>query len=130
MYTVVNKMFSDWLFFELQQRDMSQADLARASGITRGGISNLLNQVRKPDPDTCIAIAKALKLAPETVFRAAGMLPPPPPDEPPTLAEWIQIFLQADPDTREELLQYAQYRADQERKTKRRGSSPVDQTVD
>ena len=109
---------------------MSQADLARASGITRGGVSNLLNQVRKPDPDTCNAIAKAFNLPVETVFRAAGLLPPPPSNEPPTLAEWIEIFMQADEHTREDLLNYAQYRADQERKAKRRPANPLEQTVD
>jgi len=109
---------------------MSQADLARASGITRGGVSNLLNQVRKPDPDTCNAIAKAFNLPVETVFRAAGLLPPPPSNEPPTLAEWIEIFMQADEKTREDLLNYAQYRADQERKAKRRPANPLEQTVD
>jgi transcriptional regulator with XRE-family HTH domain len=57
---------------------MTQADLVRASGISRGGVSNLINQVRDPDPKSCKAIAKALNLPVELVFRKAGLLPPEP----------------------------------------------------
>lgn len=53
---------------------MSQADLARKSNLTTGGISNLINQVRKPNPETCIAIARALNIPPEIIFRKAGIL--------------------------------------------------------
>lgn len=76
MYSTVNKTFSEWLFDELKKRDMSQSDLARATGITKGGISNLLNQVRKPDVKTIGAIASAFTMDPEELFRIAGLLPP------------------------------------------------------
>jgi len=115
----MNTKFSEWLFNELRKRDMSQADLARASGITRGGVSNLLNQVRRPDPGTCTAIAKAFNLPPETVFRAAGLLPSAPPDQPPTLLQWINLYLEADDDTREDLLNYAIYRAQLQKNKKK-----------
>jgi len=75
MFTAVNdKLFSEWLIDELRLREMSQADLARKSNLTTGGVSNLINQVRKPNPETCIAIARALNIPPETVFRKAGIL--------------------------------------------------------
>ena len=76
------------------------------------------------------SIAGALHLPPDEVFRAAGILPSVESDAPPTLAEWIEIFMQADEHTREDLLNYAQYRADQERKAKRRPANPLEQTVD
>lgn len=68
--------FSEWVLQELDSRGWSQSDLARASGLTRGTISNLLNEVASPNPQTCIQIAKAFELPPEVVLRKAGILPP------------------------------------------------------
>ena len=68
--------FSEWVLQELDTRGWSQSDLARASGLTRGTISNLLNEVASPNPQTCIQIAKAFELPPEVVLRKAGILPP------------------------------------------------------
>lgn len=69
--------FPDWLQSEMDKRGMSQSDLARSSGINRQVISTYVNRQRtKPDPEVLIAIARALRLPPETVFRAAGLLPP------------------------------------------------------
>jgi transcriptional regulator with XRE-family HTH domain len=68
--------FADWLTQELNQRDMSPADLARAMRKDQGIISRLLRGERNPNPETLTAIARALRLPPETVFRAAGLLPP------------------------------------------------------
>jgi transcriptional regulator with XRE-family HTH domain len=69
-------IFSEWVLQELGSRGWSQSDLARASGLTRGTISNLLNEVASPNPQTCIQIAKAFELPPEVVLRKAGILPP------------------------------------------------------
>lgn len=60
----------------MAKREMSQADLSRKTGLTTGGISNLINQVRNPSPEACTAIAAALNIQQETVFRAAGLLSP------------------------------------------------------
>lgn len=68
--------FGTWLVAELEQRDLSQSDLARMSGLSRGTLSNMISGVRGRGPDSIMAIAKALKLPPEQVFRAAGILPP------------------------------------------------------
>jgi len=35
----------------------------------------LINQVRKPSPEACNAIASAFKMNPEDIFRIAGLLP-------------------------------------------------------
>lgn len=68
-------MFNEWLLSQLQERDWSQADLARASGLTRPAISNYING-RVPDQSAIRKIAKAFKLSDEIVFRAAGILKP------------------------------------------------------
>lgn len=110
--------FPDWLNEQMKQRNLSQSELARMSKISQSQISLVLNRDRKPGSDFCASIAHALRLPTEDVFRAAGILPPPPPNEPPTLAEWIQIYLQADEATREDMLTYAQFRAEKSRQGK------------
>lgn len=68
--------FGEWLLLELEKRDWSQAELARKSGVTRQAINAFVNQRRMtPDNDTLIGIASALNEPPETVYRAAGLLP-------------------------------------------------------
>lgn len=67
--------FGDWLQNEMDSRDMSQADLSRSSGLTTAGVAYLVNGKRNPGQDACIKIAHALRLPPETVFQAAGILP-------------------------------------------------------
>ena len=68
-------MFNDWLLDRLKEKEWSQADLARASGLTTAAISKYING-RTPDDTALSKIAKALKLPAETVYRAAGVLPP------------------------------------------------------
>jgi transcriptional regulator with XRE-family HTH domain len=68
-------MFNGWLLKKLQEMNWKQADLARHSGITRAAISNYING-RVPDETALNKIAKAFKIPPEIVFRAAGLLPP------------------------------------------------------
>lgn len=72
--------FSDWLFTQINAKGWSQAELAARAGVTRTAISDVLSQRRNPGHELCNAIARALNLPPETVFRAAGLLPPVPPD--------------------------------------------------
>lgn len=70
------KLFGDWLRDELAKRDMTQAELSRASGITTAGVAYLISGKRNPGQDSCVKIAHALRLPEETVFRAAGLLKP------------------------------------------------------
>ncbi len=77
MYDTMLSMdnFGTWLLKELEQRDMSQSDLAKLSGLSRGTLSNLISGTRGIGTDSIEAIARALRLPPETVYRAAGLLP-------------------------------------------------------
>ncbi len=67
--------FGTWLLNELESRGLSQSELARMAGLARGTLSNLINGTRGRGPDSIEAIARALKLPPELVFREAGLLP-------------------------------------------------------
>lgn len=71
-----SQKLSSWLEAELKTREWTQSDLARISGIHRGIISKIILGGSQPTPETMEAIARALKLPPEHVFRAAGILPP------------------------------------------------------
>jgi transcriptional regulator with XRE-family HTH domain len=83
MSIAVNKQFSEWLFSKMQEKRWSQADLARASGLTRQAISHYLgDRSRSPDKDALQHIARALKVPIETVYRAAGVLPQEAQDDP------------------------------------------------
>lgn len=66
--------FSDWLFSQMQAKGWSQSDLARHAGVTRTAISDVLSGRRKAGNELCTAIALALQIPPEEVFRAAGIL--------------------------------------------------------
>lgn len=69
--------FSDWLFQELKVREMSQSELARATGLTRQAISYYLSEKSKrPDDDALKEIARVFKIPIEQIYRAANILPP------------------------------------------------------
>ena len=71
-----HQQFKEWLLKEMGKREWSQADLARYADLNRAIINKLLNgQSNTPRPSTLIAIARALKLPVEKVFRIAGLLP-------------------------------------------------------
>jgi transcriptional regulator with XRE-family HTH domain len=86
-----NLRFAEWLQSEIDKRGWSQSDCARAAELNRAVINKLLNSKSKPQPLTLIAIARALKIPIEMVYRAAGLLPPSL-DGDDTLEELIHTF--------------------------------------
>ncbi len=68
--------FSAWIHAEIDKRGWKASDLARAANVSRGTISDILNERRRPGLEVCVAIARALKYPPEDVLRIAGLLPP------------------------------------------------------
>ena len=90
----------DFLESELARRSWRQADLARAAGVPDATIHHVLNGSRRAGPEVCNALARALDLPPERVFRLAGLLPPLPPaveEE----QEAVRILRRLPPDLRE-----------------------------
>lgn len=67
--------FNEWLENELKKRSWNQNQLAKRSGLAHGTISNILNNNKGFGPESLLAIARALKIPPETIFRAVGWLP-------------------------------------------------------
>lgn len=71
--------FANWLKGQLQERNWSQADLARASGLNKQTVHYYLTKSAKPPHVHALTqIAYALELPLEQVYRAAGSLPRPP----------------------------------------------------
>ncbi len=108
-----NTDFSGWLEERLTRRNMTQADLARESGLTTAGISRIISGSRGPGPDACRAIAKALGLSEELVFRRAGLLSPKEeeseePEDPPSFWEWVMFYLRASKEERDQMLEMAE----------------------
>ena len=75
MYPMAYTSFASWLEEQLKEQGISQAELARRAGVTRGAINNILQGERGPGIDLAKGIAKALSIPPEQVMRAAGLLP-------------------------------------------------------
>ena len=106
MLLIVNKEFSGWLQIEIDKREWNQADLARKTEMSRAAVSQVLSENRRPGPEFCRAVAHALDLPEEEVFRQAGLLTPKQ-EEPPNLGEWIRMFVLADEEERDRMLDIA-----------------------
>jgi transcriptional regulator with XRE-family HTH domain len=104
--------FPDWLQKEMDQRGWSFSDLARAAGVSRGTIGNVVRGERAAGRRLATAIAKAFDYPPETVFRAAGLLPEEG-DKPENwdMLEWL--FQTAHPDDQEAAIAMLQVLRDQ-----------------
>jgi transcriptional regulator with XRE-family HTH domain len=108
MLSMVDNLFSEWLLNEIKKRNINQSELAKLAKVSRGAISHLINGTRQPGSDICEALASALKIPPETVFRAAGLLPPLPPHT--EHQEKLNYLYNQLPDDRKEMLiEYAQF---------------------
>jgi transcriptional regulator with XRE-family HTH domain len=68
--------FSSWLLEELDKRNMSQSDLARACDITTAQISRIVSGERNVGTKSLTKFAQAFKLPLDYVFEQAGLLPP------------------------------------------------------
>ena len=78
MSAIVNILFGEWLIAQLDDRKMTQADLAREAGVSRAAVSDVISGRRQVGTELATSIAKAFKLPVEQVYRAAGLLPPAP----------------------------------------------------
>jgi transcriptional regulator with XRE-family HTH domain len=65
-----------WINSRLIELDWSQRELARRAGLSPATVSNVVAGRTGVTFDFCAAIGKALGEKPETMFRAAGLLPP------------------------------------------------------
>jgi transcriptional regulator with XRE-family HTH domain len=107
---VEGKEFTTWLENQLSLRGWRPVDLANAAGLPPPTIARVLNGDRKAGPDVANAIAVALNLSPEMVFRQAGLLPPEKNNTEnydPSVKELTDILRTASEAERREIVEYA-----------------------
>lgn len=111
MYIAMDKLSSvEWLYREMNKRGWSQSDLARATHITRGAISSILNGINNANPKTCRAIAKAFNLPEEEVLEIFGHLTRKKDESDPMLDRVNRLIAELPPDEQEEILAYVEMR--------------------
>jgi transcriptional regulator with XRE-family HTH domain len=69
---------ADFIKAEIERKGWSQARLAKAAKLDSAVISNIINEKRGIGWESARAIADALNIPAETMFRKAGLLPPAP----------------------------------------------------
>ena len=107
--------FSSWLIEQMQIKNWSQSDLARASGLTRQTISYYLSdKSTKPDEAALTKLAHAFKISPIAVFRKAGLLPEG--GEQASFEDWQHLLNQLMPDEREEMREIMQMKIERRQK--------------
>lgn len=102
-------MFADWLLQTILERDITQAELAKRSGLSEASISLVINGKRNAGADFCERVARVLNLPVDDVFRRAGLLP--------IVAmvderdrEVSEIMSKLDSNDKDEMLEYARLR--------------------
>ena len=107
-----NYYFSEWLQGEMEKLDMSQADLARRSRISKAYISRIINNQREPSAEILVLLASALNLPSEEVFRAAGLLSKLS-DKDRLIEELLFNLSHLNEEQREQLVQYSKFLTEQ-----------------
>lgn len=103
--------FAVWLEGEMNTRNWRPADLARAAGVPQATIANILNGNREVGGKVALALAEALALPADLVFRRAGLLPPQSgPERDPTYQELLEIMRNLSPENRRDVADYALFR--------------------
>lgn len=115
MSLTMDNKFSSWLIEQMQIKNWSQSDLARASGLTRQTISYYLSdRSTKPDEAALTKIAHAFKMSPIAIFRKAGLLPEG--GDQASFEDWQHLLNQLMPEEQEEMRQIIEMKIDRRQK--------------
>lgn len=112
--------FPEWLQSELDNREWTQADLARKAELSRTVISRVMNGERLPGIDFCKGVARALGLRDIDVMRRAGLADPEPVTDAPSLRELITRFATLSDEDQESVLKMVRALDEMEQAEKRR----------
>ena len=108
--------FAKWLNSQMERRRMSQADLARASGLKTATISIYCQgKSTNPDPKALSALARGLELPDEEVYMEAGIMPKKP-EKPASFEELEYWFSRMTPDEQEDFIEYGRLRVEIQRR--------------
>jgi transcriptional regulator with XRE-family HTH domain len=103
--------FYEWLQAEIEDRNWSQAEFAKKSGISASQVSRVISGLRPPGNEFIEATSHALRLPPEEVFRRAGLLPPKP-VKTEAIEELLHLASDLPPDQVQELIDLARLKLD------------------
>ena len=98
--------FAEWLRNARETKKLSQAELARESGLSTAQISRLESRKSFPGEESITAIAKALGFPVNTVYEKAGLLPKSPP-ETEQQRQLVYLYNQLPEDEQKRLVEYA-----------------------
>lgn len=108
---VAQAHFGQWLAKELEGRGWNPSEMARRCSVSHVAILRVISGERNAGPDLCRAIAKALEMPEEKVFRLAGHLSAlPAPDDDLSFAEVYDMMKRLTPEERQEILEYVEWR--------------------
>lgn len=103
--------FGQWLERQINERGWNISELARRGEVSHVAILRVINGDRNAGPDLCRAIAKALEMPEEKVFRLAGHLSAlPAPDDDLSFAEVYDMMKRLTPEERQEIMEYVEWR--------------------
>lgn len=105
--------FGEWLKQKLKEQGWTQGELSRRASVSRGAISNIISKRRLPSPESCVNIAKAFNMPPETVLRMAGYLPEIEADSA-TTRKILEFARRLDEGSRKEILDFMRFKMKQE----------------
>lgn len=107
--------FGEWLRNVLEEKGWTQGELSRRANVSRGAISNIISKRRLPSPESCVNIAQAFNMPPETVLRMAGYLPDIEADSA-TTRKILEFARRLEESSRKEILDFMRFKMDQEAK--------------
>lgn len=120
--------FADWLNKQIAATGMTFRQVARRTSrykTSHSTISNVISGHRRPGHDFCNAIAEALQLPPDTVFRRAGLLPPAPSEFNPIMAEIVEAVKNLPDEDQVEVLEFALWRYRRQGRQGQRSSNHI-----
>ncbi len=120
---LVDNDFGLWLQREREKRGLTQAKLATKAGLNRAVINKIENGQSTPTPDTLQAIADALGIPDEIIFRAAGYIRSPSDTE--YQEEFLHLLSQLSPQEREEILELLRFKAERQKTKPSRTPKPA-----
>ena len=118
--------FLAWLDAELSRRGWNDFQLSRHAGISHSALSRA-RRGALPSWEVCGALAQALNVPAELVFRKAGLLPEGP-DDPVSFEHWRFVLEQLSEEDRDELLEIARLKL--ERQSQRRSRPGLGQLAE
>jgi transcriptional regulator with XRE-family HTH domain len=100
--------FSEWLDRELDSRGWSRSEAARRGGISASMVDKVINGHAQPGMTFYKGIAQAFEMPLEDVLIKAGEIEKRTEDTGPTFWEWLRIWLNANDEERDRLLERAE----------------------